>query len=227
MQAAAYRCQRRKFPEHLGVIVNKIAPGREHAGSDKEMGEVMNKLVIADPGRCIGCRTCEVACALAHSAPGALATLSPASFIPRLKVVKTAKVSTPVQCRQCEDAPCAAVCPTGTLVMGNNSVQVIPSRCIGCKSCMIACRFGVIEILPCELKLPERQPSGTTHVEAVKCDLCESRENGPACVEVCPTKAIYVIDSAVLALASLKRREHAAAMLVIGGSDSYLSQAGN
>lgn len=209
------------------MIVNKIAPGREHAGSDKEMGEVMNKLVIADPGRCIGCRTCEVACALAHSAPGALATLSPASFIPRLKVVKTAKVSTPVQCRQCEDAPCAAVCPTGTLVMGNNSVQVIPSRCIGCKSCMIACRFGVIEILPCELKLPERQPSGTTHVEAVKCDLCESRENGPACVEVCPTKAIYVIDSAVLALASLKRREHAAAMLVIGGSDSYLSQAGN
>ena len=76
----------------------------------------MNKMVIADPGKCIGCRTCEVACALAHSAPDALAKLSPASFIPRLKVVKTAKVSTPVQCRQCDDAPCAAVCPTGTLV---------------------------------------------------------------------------------------------------------------
>ena len=187
----------------------------------------MNKLVIADPGRCIGCRTCEVACSLAHSAPDALATLSPASFIPRLKVVKTATVSTPVQCRQCDDAPCAAVCPTGTLVMGANSVEVIPSRCIGCKSCMIACRFGVIEILPCELKLSEWQPSGTTHVEAVKCDLCESRGNGPACVEVCPTKAIYVIDSAVLALAALKRREHTAAMLVIGGTDGYLSQAGS
>jgi electron transport protein HydN len=154
-----------------------------------------------------------------------LATLSPASFIPRLKVVKTATVSTPVQCRQCDDAPCAAVCPTGTLVMGNNSVQVIPSRCIGCKSCMIACRFGVIEILPCELL--DGQPLGTTHVEAVKCDLCESRGAGPACVEVCPTKAIYVIDSAVLALAALRRREHSAAMLVIGGTEGYLSQAGS
>ena len=187
----------------------------------------MNKLVIADPGRCIGCRTCEVACSLAHSAADALATLSPASFIPRLKVVKTATVSTPVQCRQCDDAPCVAVCPTGALVMGSNSVQVIQSRCIGCKSCMIACRFGVIEILPCELNLSDRQPSGTTHVEAVKCDLCESRGAGPACVEVCPTKAIYVIDSAVLALAALKRREHTAAMLVIGGTDGYLSQAGS
>ena len=185
----------------------------------------MNKLVIADPGRCIGCRTCELACALAHSAPDALTTLSPASFIPRLKVVKTATVSTPVQCRQCDDAPCVAVCPTGTLVMGDHSVQVIPSRCIGCKSCMIACRFGVIEVLPCEMNLSDRQPFGTTHVEAVKCDLCESRGAGPACVEVCPTKAIYVVDSAVLATAALKRREHSAAMLVIGGSDGYMSHA--
>lgn len=207
------------------MIVKTFPAGWELRSGDKEIGEVMNKLVIADPGRCIGCRTCEVACSLAHSAPDALATLSPASFIPRLKVVKTATVSTPVQCRQCDDAPCAAVCPTGTLVMGNNSVQVIPSRCIGCKSCMIACRFGVIEILPCELL--DGQPLGTTHVEAVKCDLCESRGAGPACVEVCPTKAIYVIDSAVLALAALRRREHSAAMLVIGGTEGYLSQAGS
>src|ERR1039458_4604676 len=137
----------------------------------------MNKLVIADPGKCIGCRTCEIACVLAHAATDAMVKMSPASFNPRLMVVKTTTVSTPVQCRQCEDAPCAAVCPTGTLVLRNNTVEVIPSRCIGCKSCMIACRFGVIEVLPCAPTLSERQPSGTTHVEAVKRDLCELRAN--------------------------------------------------
>jgi electron transport protein HydN len=163
---------------------------------------------------------------LAHSAPGALAKFSPASFNPRLKVVKTTLVSTPVQCRQCEDAPCAAVCPTGTLVLGSNSVQVTPSRCIGCKSCVIACRFGVIEVLPCELKLPDWNPSGTTHVEAVKCDLCEESENGPACVRVCPTKAIYVIDAEVLALAGRERRKHTATAQAAGGTDEYLRQTG-
>ena len=86
---------------------------------------------------------------------------------------------------------------------------------------MIACSFGVIEVLPCELMVSERplfrqDARGSCQVRSVR----ESR-NGPACVEVCPTKAIYVIDAAVLAEAALKRREHSAAMLVIGGSDGY------
>jgi len=170
----------------------------------------MNKLVIADPGRCIGCRTCEVACVMAHSAPGTLAQMSAAHFMPRLKVVKTTRVSTPVQCRQCEDAPCAAVCPTKALVQENNAVQVVQTRCIGCKSCMIACRYGAIEIVPCELTYTERPAGGSTHVEAYKCDLCGERAEGPACLQMCPTKAIYLIDAAVLAEATRKRREQAA-----------------
>jgi electron transport protein HydN len=178
----------------------------------------MNKLVIADPAKCIGCRTCEVACVLAHSAPGALTQLSPARFIPRLKVVKTTRVSTPVQCRQCEDAPCAAVCPTNTLIQSNGSVQVVQSRCIGCKSCMLACRYGTIEIVPSELAYPEPQPVGSTHVEAFKCDLCVGREGGPACLQVCPTKAIYLVDAAVLAEATRKRREQAAVAQAVGGA---------
>ncbi len=186
----------------------------------------MNKLVIADPGKCIGCRTCEIACVLAHSASDAMVRMSPASFNPRLTVVKTATVSTPVQCRQCEDAPCVVVCPTGTLVLRDNSVHVNPSRCIGCKSCMIACRFGVIEVLPCDALLSDRSIISGTHVEAVKCDLCENRAGGPACVGVCPTKAISVIDAGVLAEASRKRREHTAIVQAAGGLDEYMGHAG-
>ena len=187
----------------------------------------MNKLVIADPGKCIGCRTCEIACVLAHAAGDAMVKMSPASFNPRLTVVKTAKVSTPVQCRQCEDAPCAAVCPTGTLVLRNNSVEVNPSRCIGCKSCMIACRFGVIEVLPFEATLSDRPIISGTHVEAVKCDLCADRANGPACAEVCPTKAISVIDAGVLAEAARRRREHAAMAQTAISTNEYPGQIGS
>lgn len=189
----------------------------------------MNKMVIADPGKCIGCRTCEIACVLAHStadAADAMVKMSPASFNPRLMVVKTTTVSTPVQCRQCDDAPCAAVCPTGTLVLRNNTVEVIPSRCIGCKSCMIACRFGVIEVLPCEAMYTDGSLSSGTHVEAVKCDLCAHRANGPACVAVCPTKAISVIDADVLAKASRKRREHTAVVQTAFNPGEYPGQVG-
>ena len=49
----------------------------------------MNRFVIAEPDKCIGCRTCEVACALAHPiGTGTGEALSPANFRPRLKLVK-------------------------------------------------------------------------------------------------------------------------------------------
>ena len=169
----------------------------------------MNILVIADPMKCIGCRTCEVACVLAHAAPDALNTLAAAFFTPRLKVIKTSRVSAPVQCRQCEDAPCAKVCPTGALVHSHNSVQVIQSRCIGCKSCVMACPYGAMEIVTRET-LEQRQASSKTLVEAYKCDLCIHRPQGPSCIEVCPTKSVYTIDAQALEARLQKRREQAA-----------------
>jgi len=181
----------------------------------------MNNLVIANPERCIGCRTCEVACVLAHSAGGALAGLAAAHFVPRLRVIRVSKVTAPVQCRQCDDAPCAKVCPTGALVHRSNSVQVIQSQCIGCKSCMMACIYGAIEIVarPQALSGPETRQlatgAGALRVQAFKCDLCVDRCEGPACLEVCPTKAISLVDGEVLAERLRVRREHAAAALVL------------
>jgi electron transport protein HydN len=172
----------------------------------------MNKLVIADPGKCIGCRTCEVACVLGHSASDALSKLAPAYFIPRLKLVKTSRVSTPVQCRQCEDAPCAKVCPTGALIHSHDSIQVVQVKCIGCKSCAMACPYGAMEIVAREMNIQSnrRLPDGNLAVEAFKCDLCIHLPKGPACLEVCPTKAIYTIDAKVLEDNLRKKREQAA-----------------
>jgi electron transport protein HydN len=179
----------------------------------------MNNLVICDPGKCIGCRTCEVACVLGHATGDALADLSSAHFVPRLKVIKTSKVSAPVQCRQCDDAPCAKVCPTGAINYLRNSVQVAQRLCIGCKSCMMACLYGAMQVVPRETIVVENQP-GTYYgeatggrVQAFKCDLCLHRTEGPACIQVCPTKALSSISGEVLAERMKKKREYAAATL--------------
>ncbi|MBB1198937.1 4Fe-4S dicluster domain-containing protein [Enterobacteriaceae bacterium 89] len=133
----------------------------------------MTQFILASPLACIGCKTCEVACALAHAVPGA-------EFKPRLKLLRLDNVSVPVTCHQCENAPCASACPTGALAMGSERVEADAGRCIGCQRCAVACPFGAISI---------EVVAGHTPV-IVKCDLCSESERGPACVEVCPTAAL-------------------------------------
>lgn len=148
----------------------------------------MNAFVIADASQCIGCRTCEIACAVAHTG-GGLSNLNTASFAPRLKVIKSADVSVPVLCHQCENAPCASACPQGALVAQNDSIQVISSRCIGCKSCVIACPFGAIQVVTS----PQEEGDARAHSEVRKCDLCDGVADGPSCVRVCPTSALRLV----------------------------------
>ena len=97
----------------------------------------MNFFVIADSRRCIGCFACQAACVENHRKVGLQA-------YPRLIVTITPDGAMPVQCRQCEDAPCAVVCPVKAIVVKDNSVQLNEGLCIGCKMCGLACPFGVI-----------------------------------------------------------------------------------
>ena len=84
-------------------------------------------------------------------------------------------------CKHCVQAPCLEVCPTGAIVRTEFDTVVIQSdACNGCRDCISACPFGVIEINPV---------SGT----AQKCTLCYDRMQGgfePACSKACPTNSI-------------------------------------
>ena len=142
----------------------------------------MNRFIVADSTRCIGCRTCEVACAVAHQG-----SVSANACTPRIRVVKGGSYTTAVGCHQCEDAPCANVCPTQAIRRNAGVWHVEQARCIGCKSCMVACPFGAMQV----------QQVGND-VQALKCDLCAHRESGPACVEACPTHALSCVDPARL-----------------------------
>ncbi|EHJ29225.1 electron transport protein HydN domain protein, partial [Clostridioides difficile 70-100-2010] len=66
----------------------------------------MNYFVIADPDKCIGCRTCMIGCVVAHSDEDIFyQNPDEINFNPKLSVIKTKEVSAPIQCRHCEDAP--------------------------------------------------------------------------------------------------------------------------
>lgn len=156
----------------------------------------MTHFIVASSFDCIGCRTCEVACALEHVVPGA-------EFNPRLKVIRLDSLSVPVMCHQCENAPCISHCPTGALSMGAVCVEADAGRCIGCQSCVVACPFGAISIEANAGQVPA----------IVKCDLCGTRERGPACVDVCPTAALGIMTEQKLIEMQKQRVQMAAARL--------------
>lgn len=153
----------------------------------------MNYFVIADPNKCIGCRTCMIACVVAHSDKD-LFYKNPEDikFNPKLTVVKTYRVSAPIQCRHCEDAPCANVCPNGAIYKIDNTIKVNEDKCVGCKTCMMACPIGAIDLVTLR-KDNKDKFCFVEKIVANKCDLCISSPNGPACVNVCPTKAFNII----------------------------------
>jgi len=178
----------------------------------------MNSFVIVEPDKCIGCGTCEVACALAHPIDaGSGEKLAPVTFKPRLKLVKGSRVSAPVQCRQCDNAPCVNVCPTNALIYSKDSVQLVEERCIGCKTCAIACPFGAMEMASVPVKqegVRPLSPAGAFVTKAHKCDLCVDVAEGPACIPVCPTKALRLIDPRSLEANSEQKRKKSAFSLL-------------
>jgi hydrogenase-4 component A len=180
----------------------------------------MNRFVVAEPNRCTGCNTCMAACTQVHKAAGLQA-------FPRLTVTRTFEVTAPVLCRHCEDAPCARVCPVNAITHGATSIDLDEKACIGCKMCALACPFGAITphgtsvagVAGVRINTPANSAAldpllaweiGVKSV-AVKCDLCAFRPEGPECVRVCPTNALFVLDGNDLARAGQAKRQQASA----------------
>ncbi|WP_300157220.1 4Fe-4S dicluster domain-containing protein [Solidesulfovibrio sp.] len=171
----------------------------------------MSTFVVANPRKCIACKSCEIACAVAHlKTTVATAGAVDAPFQPRLCLVQTPLAAMPVQCRQCEDAPCAAICPARAITRRDGAVVVDTDRCFGCKSCMLACPFGAMDMAAAGGEAPDAAAPAKARTVAHKCDLCAGRPGGPACVEACPALAFVVVRPDELQKTVADRRRAAA-----------------
>jgi len=156
---------------------------------------------FTDTTLCIGCKACEVACKEWNQLParnGGVTQLSGLSYDNTLRLdgihwrhVKfIEQFDGPYNgrwllmsdvCKHCVQAGCLEVCPTGAIIRTEFDTVVIQSDvCNGCRDCIPACPFGVIDINPV---------SGT----AQKCTLCYDRMSQrlePACSKACPTDSI-------------------------------------
>jgi carbon-monoxide dehydrogenase iron sulfur subunit len=138
-----------------------------------------------------------MACAVAHSdAEGIFEAVSMNGLVSRTHVIAVDGASIPMQCRQCEDAPCTKVCPTGAMrqAEGMGSVFLDERSCIGCKLCTMVCPFGAVAVTSRSM-VDGRAYGGV----ATKCDLCtewreKHGEDRTACEAACPTKTISLVD---------------------------------
>ena len=84
--------------------------------------------VYIDINRCIGCRSCEVACQRVHGGHG---------YINVHYVREYAAV--PVLCHHCQEAGCTMVCFTGALYKEGERTAFDVEKCTGCGLCVQRC----------------------------------------------------------------------------------------
>lgn len=137
---------------------------------------------VIDHRKCIGCHACTVACKAEHLVPLGVNR----TYVKQVEVGTWPAVRRQFQvtrCNQCDDPPCAEICPvTAMFRRPDGIVDFDRQRCIGCKACIAACPYDAIYIDP---------ESGS----AEKCNFCVHRVDlglEPACVVVCPERAIVV-----------------------------------
>jgi formate dehydrogenase iron-sulfur subunit len=157
---------------------------------------------FTDTSVCIGCKACEVACKswnqLPDNAPvfgdgydntGSLDAHNwrHVKFIDNVQDQQMgtgqgkAWLMMSDVCKHCTHASCLEVCPTNAIIRTEfDTVFIQPDVCNGCRDCIAACPYGVIEM---------DQNRGV----AQKCTLCYDRLQGglePACAKACPTQSI-------------------------------------
>lgn len=141
----------------------------------------MEKEVLVNLEKCLGCRSCEVACVISHSSDKTLPTAIGEKPQKRLFVEQAGKIKAPVTCRHCEEAYCVSACIAGSmrkLPDGTVTNAETGHKCTGCWMCVMVCPNGVIR-------------RARTAKKAVKCDRkCVDDQGIPACVAACPTKAL-------------------------------------
>ncbi len=159
----------------------------------------MSQAVLVDLVRCMGCRSCQVACKAWNGNEAEIGIClgcydNPPKFSTNTwSLVRFTEVEEPdgelhwvfskIQCMHCEHPGCASVCTVGALEKTDSGPVIYHSeKCIGCRYCQYGCPFGIPQY-EWEKQLGLIQ----------KCTFCADRLSvgeEPACVKACPTDAL-------------------------------------
>ena len=136
----------------------------------------MQRSLNIDPGKCTGCRQCEMACSYENEG-----VFNPSKSRIRVFTFDVEARFVPYTCTQCAEAWCMQSCPVDAIKVNllTGAKEVHNELCVGCKVCTISCPFGTINY---------NASSG----KVMKCDLCGG---DPACAKACPTQAITYVDA--------------------------------
>jgi formate dehydrogenase iron-sulfur subunit len=157
-------------------IVNSLIPTRQLAAGEQYRFHF-------DMTKCIGCRSCEVACNEQNGNPADLRWR-------RIGEIEggtwpdTSRYYLSMGCNHCLSADCLRGCPVDAYKKDPETGIVLHSAeaCIGCQYCVWNCPYSVPQFNP------ERGVVG-------KCDMCHGRLTSglePACVNACPENAIEI-----------------------------------
>ncbi|MDX1674929.1 MAG: 4Fe-4S dicluster domain-containing protein, partial [Longimicrobiales bacterium] len=174
-----------------GATLLSSRPARAEAGAmaSTTMG------VLVDTTLCMGCRTCEWACAEAHAGSGVEYEEDVDPSVERTTSERqwtvvneyetdVGPVSVKRQCMHCLQPACASACLTRAMhKTPEGPVAWTEDRCMGCRFCMVSCPFDVPKF---------EYDSAVPRIQ--KCTMCwEDRVSEgaqPACVENCPVGAL-------------------------------------
>jgi len=183
---------RRAFIQSVGLASTSLVA----ASSARADGEELRKefvAVLVDTTRCVGCRSCEFACAETHGFPEpdvdeAVMDRQREPSVTQWSVVNRFETDDDAifvkkQCMHCNQPACASACLTKAMLKTEDGPVIWrEDKCMGCRFCMISCPFDIPKF-EYDSPVPKIQ----------KCSLCADRvgEGGvPACVEACPMEAL-------------------------------------
>ncbi|MGD2116562.1 MAG: 4Fe-4S dicluster domain-containing protein [Acidobacteriota bacterium] len=150
--------------------------------------------ILVDLSRCVGCRTCEAACAEANGLPEPdwsddfsyeserSTSETQWTAVNRYETSK-GEVFVKRQCMHCLQPACAAGCLTKALYKTEEGPVIWrEDKCMGCRFCMVSCPFDAPKF---------EYHSAVPKIQ--KCRMCWERlaeGETPACVENCPGEAL-------------------------------------
>jgi Fe-S-cluster-containing dehydrogenase component len=135
--------------------------------------------MAVDTRRCVGCNACVLACKAENRLPKSgfrdwIHTDTMGIFPHLHQEIRSER------CNHCSNPPCVSCCPTGASHTVEGGVVLVDhTMCTGCKACLASC--------PYQARYIHEQGY------ADKCTFCIHRVRRgqlPACVSVCPTKAL-------------------------------------